>query len=108
MKKQHTMGSMQSSKDNEQILFKVVWTKNRWGSPVGKQKRFDKGDLLRPAMLDEVVPDKEEYFIRPNGSGNCYYLLHKGFSKVVNYDDIKLFVNDKMVYVYTDFNVYGK
>lgn len=108
MKKQHTMDNMQSSKDNEQVLYKVVWTRNRWGSSIGKQKKFDKGDLLRPAMLDEIVPEKEAYFIRPMGEGNCYYLLYQGFHKSVEYDDIKSFVKNKMVYVYKDFNVYGK
>lgn len=55
--------SSQGSKDNEQQLFKVEWTQNRWGGHVGKQKKFEAGDLLRPAMLDEVVPEREDYFI---------------------------------------------
>lgn len=108
MRKQRMMGSSQNSKGNEQILYKLEWTRNRWGGEVGKQKKFDQGDLLRPAMLDEVVPEKESYFIRPMGEGNCYYLLHQGFSKLAKYDDIKTFVKNKMVFVYKDFNVYGK
>jgi hypothetical protein len=99
--------SSQGSKDNEQQLFKVEWTQNRWGGHVGKQKKFEAGDLLRPAMLDEVVPEREDYFIRPMAEGNCYYLLHKGFSKLAEYEDIKTFVKYKYVYVYKDFNLYG-
>ena len=108
MKKQHITVNMRNSKDNKQKLYKVVWGRNKWGTSIGKQKIFESGDFLRPAMLDEVVPDKEEYFIRPNGTGDCYYLLYKGFDKSVKYDDIKTFVEHKMVYVYKDFNVYGK
>ena len=96
------------SKDNSQRLYRVEWTRNRWGSSIGKSKQFDEGDLLRPAMLDEVVPNKENYFIRPNGEGNQYYLLYQGFDKSVEYEDIKSFVKHKMIYVYNDFNVYGK
>tara|TARA_R110002050_G_scaffold298336_1_gene461515 strand:- start:2657 stop:2968 length:312 start_codon:yes stop_codon:yes gene_type:complete len=93
----------------EQILHKVTWENNRYGGRVGKQKPFEKGkDLLRIAKLEEVVPDKEEYFIRPNGAGNDFYLLMKGFDKKVNYEDIKAFVKHKTIYVYKDFNVYGK
>jgi len=101
---------MQSLTDKtEQVLYKVTWENNRYGGKIGKQKPFEKGvDLLRLAKLDEVVPNKEEYFIRPNGAGNCYYLLYQGFDKKVNYDDIKAFVKHKSVYVYKDFNVYGK
>lgn len=96
------------SKDNSQRLYRVEWTRNRWGSSIGKSKQFDEGDLLRPAMLDEVVPNKENYFIRPNGEGNQYYLLYQGFDKSVEYSDIKTFVKNKMVYVYNEFNKYGK
>ena len=103
-------GSMQSLMvKNEQILYRVVWEKNRYGGKVGKQKPFEKGvDLLRPAKLEEIVPNKEEYFIRPNGLGKDYYLLLRGFDKSVKYEDIKAFVKRKAVYVYKDFNVYGK
>jgi hypothetical protein len=100
--------SSRHSKVNKQLLYKVVWERNRWGSSIGKSKRFDEGDLLRPAMLDEIVPNKEDYFIRPNGQGNQYYLLYKGFDKSVEYEDIKTFVKNKMVYVYKEFNKYGK
>lgn len=85
----------------------MEWSRNKWGGEVGKQKSFEAGDLLRPAMLDEVVPEKEDYFIRPMGEGDKYYLLHKGFSKLAEYNDIKTFVKYKYVYVYKDFNLYG-
>jgi len=98
--------SFQPLGDNDQILFKIEWQRNKWGGMVGKNKEFNRGDLLRPAMLDEVVPEKESYFIRPNGEGPNYYLLNKGFSKLCEYDDIKSFVKHKMVWVYKNFNIY--
>jgi len=81
---------------------------NRYNSSIGKSEQFDEGDLLRPAMLDEIVPNKENYFIRPNGKGPDYYLLYQGFHESVEYSDIKTFVKNKMVYVYNEFNKYGK
>ena len=100
--------SSQDSKDNKQILHKVFWSKNNWGGKIGKSKPFDEGNLLRPAMLDEIVPEREDYFIRPNGMGNNYHLLYQGFHRKVNYEDIKSFVKHKMVWVYKEFNVHGK
>lgn len=104
------MDNMQNLMDKtEQVLYKVAWENNRYGGKVGKQKPFEKGmDLLRLAKLEEVVPNKEEYFIRPNGAGKDFYLLLRGFDKNVNYEDIKAFVKHKTIYVYKDFNVYGK
>ena len=46
--------------------------------------------------------------MRPNGYGNDYYLIYKGFDKSTEYKDIKSFVKHKMIYVYKDFNKYGK
>lgn len=102
--------SMQNLMDKtEQILYKVTWENNRYGGKVGRQKPFEKGiDLLRLAKIDEIVPNKEEYFIRPNGFGKDFYLMYKGFDKNVNYKDIEAFVKNKSVYVYKEFNVYGK
>ncbi len=107
-RKKRAVSSLNSG-DNEQILKKVVWQSNKYGTNIGRNEVFEKGvDLVRPAMLSEVVPEKEAYFIRPNGEGNEYFLLHQGFSRKAEYEDIKNFVKHKMVYVYKNFNVYGK
>lgn len=92
-----------------QRLHKVDWSRNKYGSSIGKQKFFESGeDLLRKVKLEEVVPGKEGYFIRPNGSGNCYYLIPDGFHKTANYEGIKDLVKAGAVYVYKDFNLNGK
>jgi len=104
----HRMGNSQSLKDSNQNLHKIVWETNKWGSKIGVHKIFDNGEFLRLANIDEIVPGKEEYFIRPNAHGEDYYLVHKGFHKTAEYNDIKSFVKNKMVYVYKDFNKYGK
>lgn len=106
MKSKKKVHSSPHLEDNEQILLKVDWTRNKWGGMIGKNKEFDRGDLLRPAMLDEVIPEKESYFIRPNGTGRHFYLLYQGFSKTAEYEDIKQFVANKMVWVYKNFNIY--
>ena len=103
------VGSSLHSKANKQNLYKVDWSRNNWGGKIGKNKKFETGDnLLRVAMLDEVIPNREDYFIRPNGQGPDYYLLYQGFHESVEYSDIKTFVKNKMVYVYNEFNEYGK
>jgi len=108
-KSKQKMGNFQHSKVNKQNLFKVTWSRNNWGGQIGKHKKFETGDnILRIAMLDEVVPNKENYFIRPNADGNDYYLLYQGFHASAEYTDIKTFVKNKMVYVYNEFNKYGK
>ncbi len=102
MKQNHN----QDSQDNEMILYRVEWSPARFGGKVGKNKPFEKGkDLLRPAKLKEIVPEKEDYFLRPNGEGNKYYLLLDGFHRKTDYNSIKQFVEAKMVYVKKD---YGK
>lgn len=90
-----------SSKDSkEMVLHKVFWNQNQYGSYVGKSKPFERGhNLLRRAFIKEIVPEKEDYFIRPNGQGNDYYLLDKGFSRKVDYQQIKDLVKSKCVYV---------
>lgn len=108
--KQNYRVNSQDSKDSKMILHKVVWDRNRWGSRVGKQKPFEEGeDLLREAKLNEIIPNKEDYFLRPNGAGNNYYLLLGGFHNTTEYETIKSFVNLKSVYVRLDFKKgYGK
>ena len=101
-------GSSRSLEDSNHNLFKIVWVTNKWGGKIGIHKNFESGDLLRMANIDEIVPGKEEYFIRPNGYGQDYYLAYKGFHKSAEFNDIKSFVKNKMVYVYKDFNKYGK
>lgn len=101
-------GSSRSLEDNNQNLHKLSWSTNRWGGKIGVHKKFESGELLRLANIDEIVPDKEEYFMRPNGHGNDFYLIYKGFDKTTEYNDIKSFVKHKMIYVYKDFNKYGK
>ena len=101
-------GNFRSLEDSKQDLYRVTWTTNKWGGKLGKQEMFDSGELLRLANIDEIVPEKEEYFMRPNGHGNEYYLIYKGFSKTTEYKDIKSFVKHKMIYVYKEFNKYGK
>ena len=98
--KQH---NFQPSEDNKQILHKVEWKRTPYGGQSGKQKKFDEGDLLRPAMLDEIIPERENYFMRPNGKGNLYYLIPGGFSKKVHYDDIKDLIKSRLVFVYKDY-----
>ena len=92
------------------ILHKIIWDRNRWGGRVGKHQPFEEGEnILRPAKLDEIIPNKEDYFIRPNGTGIHYYLLIGGFHHTVDYDTIKDFVNANSVYVRLDFKKgYGK
>ena len=106
MKRQ--MGSSLSLKDSSQDLHKVTWVTNKWGGKIGRQQKYESGNLLRLANIDEIVPGKEEYFMRPNGLGEDYYLIYKGFDKSTEYKDIKSFVKHKMIYVYKDFNKYGK
>ena len=57
------------------------WATNRWGGKIGKHEVYESGDLLRLANIDEIVPGKEEYFMRPNGHGENYYLIYQGFDK---------------------------
>lgn len=104
--KQHR-GSSRNLEDNNQNLYRVSWSTNKWGGKIGKQEKYDKGDLLRLANIDEIVPGKEEYFMRPNAHGSDYYLIYKGFDKSTEYKDIKSFVKHKMIYVYKEFNKYG-
>lgn len=101
-------GNLQSSKDNNQNLHRVSWTTNKWGGKIGRQEKFDSGELLRLANIDEIVPGKEGYFMRPNAHGEEYYLIYKGFDKSTEYKDIQTFVKHKMIYVYKEFNKYGK
>mgnify|MGYP000226912896 FL=1 len=101
-------GNSLSSKDNNQNLHRVSWTSNKWGGKIGRQEKFDSGELLRLANIDEIVPGKEDYFMRPNAYGQEYYLIYNGFDKSTEYKDIKNFVKNKMIYVYKEFNKYGK
>lgn len=103
-------GNSQGSKVSNMILHKVQWGNNRWGGKVGKQEPFEEGeDLLRPAKLSEVIPNKEVYFIRPNNKGEDYYLLLGGFHTSTEYQTIKDFIKAKTVYVRLDFKKqYGK
>lgn len=104
------MVNMRNSMDkSSQVLHKIEWEGNKYGGKVGKHKPFEHGDdLVRLAKLKEIVPNKEVYFMRPNGSGRDYYLIYQGFDKSVKYADIKAFVKHKAVYVYKDFNINGK
>jgi len=108
--RQNHQANSQNSKVNKMILHKVVWNRNRWGGKVGKQEPFEEGEnLLRRAKLNEVIPNKEDYFIRPNGKGNDYYLLLGGFHTSTEYNNIKDFINLETVYVRLDFKKgYGK
>jgi len=108
--RQNHQANSQNSKDSKMILHKVVWNRNRWGSKIGKQEPFEEGEnLLRVAKLNEIIPNKEDYFIRPNNDGVDYYLLLGGFHTSTDYDTIKSFVNHNVVYVRLDFKKgYGK
>lgn len=99
-----------NSKDNkEMVLHKVVWKKNKYGSLVGKSEPYETGfDLVRRAYIKEVVPEQEFYYLRPNGEGNNYYLLHKGFSRKVDFQNIKDLVKAGCVYVKKGFSIYGQ
>jgi hypothetical protein len=108
MGKRQPQGNSRSSEDSNQNLHRVSWTSNKWGGKIGKQEKFDSGQLLRIANIDEIVPGKEEYFMRPNAHGKDYYLIYKGFDKSTEYKDIQSFVKHKMIYVYKEFNKYGK
>lgn len=106
MKKQLVVPNSQNSQDNKMILHKISWGNNRFGKRSGKQKPFEEGEnLLRPARLNEIVPNREEYFMRPNGDGNKYYLINDGFSEKVEYQSIKDLVDAGCVYVRNNFSL---
>ena len=104
----HHQGNSRNLTDNNQNLYRISWTSNKWGGQIGRHEKYANGDLLRLANIDEIVPGKEEYFMRPNAFGEDYYLIYKGFDKLTEYKDIRSYVKHKMIYVYKEFNKYGK
>ncbi len=106
MKRKRTVNNSRNLKDNSMILHKIKWTRDRYGNLSGKSKPFETGiDILRKAYIKEVVPNRQDYFMRPNGSGNDYYLLNNGFSQKVDFKQIKHLVKSGCVFVRKDFKL---
>ena len=80
---------------NDQVVWKNFLIKNKSGGGSYKRVIDEVGrNLMRPAKLDEVQPDKE-YYMRPNGDSQNYYPVT--LSNMADYSSITSFVSKGML-----------
>lgn len=102
MKAAKTAKIILTDDSSQQVLHKGEYVFAKAGK-IFKYTEVERGkDLLRPARLEEVVPNLEVYYMTNPYKVNKFYLI--SFSHLVEWESIKEFIRERRIYVKTAFD----